>query len=502
MVAESGAGLFECHRIVNVDLTLGEAKMGLRSRWITLAAAWTLAVGSAPGAFAADNSAADLEKIDHVIIIYLENWSFDSLFFDFPGADSGGSATSINPQVDATGHPYVTLPPVLNAGKPDPRFPTPLPNAPFDFGDHGIGLTDFIGDLVHRFYQEQKQINGGRMDQFAQVSDAGGETMGYFGVGTMGSTFLWQLAQDYTLADAFFHPAFGGSFLNHQWLVCACTPTYPNAPAGLQAVLDAQGNLVKDGSVTPDFYAVNTIRSVYLHAPTDTDTTKLLPSQNQVTIGDLLDREEVSWAWYAGGYDDAVAGHPDPLFQFHHQPFAMYKANAPASVSASNSVAGTAKTEHHRVKHLKDFKQLYDAIDNGTLEKVVWYKPLGEFNQHPGYATLKAGDDHVREVMGHVMNSPIWKSSLVIITWDENGGFWDHVAPPSDTKRHIADRWGPGSRVPAILVSPFARHGYVDHQTYDQTAILKLIEDRFELPRLGTRDAAQPDLWRSLNLGD
>ena len=471
------------------------------ARLICSAAATTLAFTTAAHAASPSPVSEKLERIDHIIVIYLENWSFDSLFFDFPGADSGGSAKFIYPQVDANGQPYAQLPLVLNAGKPDPRFPGPLPNAPFDVGDYGIGLTDFVGDLVHRFYQEQAQIDGGKMDRFAQVSDAGGETMGYFGVGAMGSTFLWQLAKDYTLADAFFHPAFGGSFLNHQWLVCACTPTYPDAPTSLQAVLDANGNLVKDGPVTPDFYAVNTMRSVFLHAPTDTDPTKLLPSQKHVNIGDLLDREGVSWAWYAGGYDNAVAGTPDKLFQFHHQPFAMYANNAPANATLANSAVGNAKTEAHRARHLKDFNKLYDAIDRGTLEHVVWYKPLGEFNQHPGYANLKQGDDHLREVMGHIMNSPIWHNSVVIITYDEHGGWWDHVAPPVDPVHHRSDRWGPGSRVPAIIASPFAKRGYIDHQQYDQTAILKLIEDRYELPRLGDRDAAQADLWRSLNLG-
>jgi phospholipase C len=464
---------------------------------IGLTAVAGLALGSALPVLAKEthHRRSGLEKIKHVIVIYLENWSFDSLFFDFPGADTGSSAKNIYPQIDASAQPYVTLP----TSTTDARFHD-LPNRPFDVADLGLGLTDKVGDLVHRFYQEQVQIDGGKMDKFALISDAHGQSMGYFGEGLMGSTYLWALAKDYTLADAFFHPAFGGSFLNHQWLACACTPTYPNAPTSLQAVVDAEGNLVKDGPVTPDFYAVNTMRSVYLHAPTDTDPSKLLPPQTQTNIGDLLDRKKISWAWYAGGYDDAMAGKPDPLFQFHHQPFAMYAANAPAASSSATSTAGNSKTERHRAKHLKDFNNLYDAIDSGKLEKVVWYKPLGEVNQHPGYADLKQGDEHLRDVMGHIMNSPLWHNSVVIITYDENGGWWDHVAPPNDPARGVSDRWGPGSRVPAIIVSPFAKRGYIDHQTYDQTAILKLIEDRFDLPRLGTRDVAQPNLWQSLNL--
>jgi phospholipase C len=462
---------------------------------LTACACLALFASTASLAKEASHEQSDLKKIKHIIVIYLENWSFDSLFFDFPGADSGAVAKIKYPQVDADDRAYAVLP----TSTTDPRFHD-LPNTPFDVADLGIGLNDKVGDLVHRFYQEQTQINGGKMDKFALISDAHGESMGYFGEGLMSATYLWQLAKDYTLADAFFHPAFGGSFLNHQWLICACTPTFPNAPTALQAVLDANGKLVKDGPVTPDVYAVNTLRSVYLHAPTDTDPAKLLPPQTQTTIGDLLDRKKISWAWYAGGYDAAAAGKPDPLFQFHHQPFAMYESNAPAGSTTANSLAGDNQSERHRVKHLKDFNKLYAAIDTGKLEKVVWYKPLGEVNQHPGYASLKEGDEHLREVMSHIMHSPIWKHSVVVITYDENGGWWDHVAPPNDPSRGLADRWGPGSRVPTLIVSPFAKRGYVDHQTYDQTAILKLIEDRFRLPRLGTRDAAQADLWRSLQL--
>ena len=111
------------------------------------------------------------------------------------------------------------------------------------------------GDLVHRFYQEQMQIDGGKMDKFAAISDAAGLTMGYYDATNLP---LDKLAQQYTLADNFFHAAFGGSFLNHIWLVCACSPTWPNAPAGSIAQVDANGNMVKDGAVTPDGYAVNT----------------------------------------------------------------------------------------------------------------------------------------------------------------------------------------------------------------------------------------------------
>ena len=87
-----------------------------------------------------------------------------------------------------------------------------------------------------------------------------------------------------------------------------------------------------------------------------------------------------------------------------------------------------------------------------------------------------------------MQNSPYWADTAIIITYDENGGFWDHVAPPA------GDRWGPGTRVPAIIISPFAKKGFVDHTQYDTTSILKTIETRWNLAPLGTRDAAAASL--------
>ena len=98
-----------------------------------------------------------------------------------------------------------------------------------------------------------------------------------------------------------------------------------------------------------------------------------------------------------------------------------------------------------------------------------------------------AGDEHIADVIAHLEKSPQWPHMLVIVTYDENGGFWDHVAPPK------GDRWGPGSRIPALIISPFAKRGFVDHTQYDTTSILRFITERFDLPvlpGLAARDAA------------
>jgi acid phosphatase len=160
-----------------------------------------------------------------------------------------------------------------------------------------------------------------------------------------------------------------------------------------------------------------------------------------------------------------------PNFQAHHQPFNYFARYAP----------GTAERE----QHLKDYDELAAGIDKGDIPQVVFYKPQGSLNQHPSYTDVWSGDQHIAALLARIKASPIWSSTVVIVTYDENGGFWDHVAPPK------GDRWGPGSRIPAIIVSPFAKKGYVDHTQYDTTSIIKFITRRFALePLPGVRPGA------------
>ena len=177
---------------------------------------------------------------------------------------------------------------------------------------------------------------------------------------------------------------------------------------------------------------------------------------------------------------DGNGGHrPVPNFQYHHQPFnyfAAYRAGhqaARASICRDGGLDGT---------------EFIKAIDAGTLPQVTFYKPQGNLNEHAGYADVQSGDQHIADVVAHLEKSPQWAHMLVVVTYDENGGFWDHVAPPK------ADRWGPGSRIPALIVSPFAQEGLSSTtRQYDTTSILRFITRRFELPMLpgiAVRDAA------------
>ena len=426
---------------------------------------------------AAASPTPSIHRIGHVIVIYQENWSFDGLFGKFPGANGLDNAGATVRQVDKSGRPYSTLPPSIDnrttAPVVDSRIPADLPVAPFDLAKY-IRPDETSGNPLHRFYQQIQQIDGGKMDGFVAWTNVGGLAMSYYDATDLP---LGRLARQFVLADNWFHAAFGGSFLNHMWLVCACTPVWPDAPAALRVELDAGGRLVKDGDVSPDGYVVNTAYTV--NQPHPARVKDLLPNQTLPTIGDRLSEKGVSWAWYAGGWSDALAGRPHPAFQYHHHPFAYFAPYADGTPG--------------RATHLKDESEFVADLRAGRLPAVSFIKPLGPDNEHPGYANLTRGQEHVAELVQAVMQSAVWADTVIIITYDENGGRWDHVPPPA------GDRWGPGVRVPTVIVSPHAKRGYIDSTLYDTTSILKFIERRWGLRPLGPRDAAANDLTNAFD---
>ena len=214
--------------------------------------------------------------------------------------------------------------------------------------------------------------------------------------------------------------------------------------------------------------------------------------QTAKTVGDTLTAKNIDWAWYAGGWKEALEDgrrppgpkrtviysgrEPGSLnFQPHHQPFNYFARFAPGSPD--------------RDRHLRGGDDFIRDIDAGMLPPVAFYKPVGIVNQHPSSTDLVTGDAHIADILERLRKSPQWKSMLVIVTYDENGGFWDHVPPPSGPG--WSDRWGPGTRIPTIIISPFAKKGAIDSTAYDTTSILKLITLRFGLePLPGVRQNA------------
>ncbi|MGH3767522.1 MAG: alkaline phosphatase family protein [Pseudonocardiaceae bacterium] len=181
----------------------------------------------------------------------------------------------------------------------------------------------------------------------------------------------------------------------------------------------------------------------------------------------------------------------NPLFQFHHQPLGYF----------ADFADGTAG----RAQHLRDEQQfLRDVTRPGALPAVSFVKPIGAENEHPGYASEPNGNSHLVELIKTIENGPNASSTMIIVTYDEFGGQWDHVSPPGSAGNPGPhDTFGPGTRIPAVILAPSIKPG-VDHTQHDTTSILATIEHRFGLPPLTgpdgrpTRDARVADLFTSL----
>jgi phospholipase C len=395
-----------------------------------------------------------------------------------------------------------------------------------------VDATNLTGDIVHRYWQEQFQLNHGSNDRFVTWSDNPGLVMSYYDASYMPEGLL---AQQYVMCDNLFHSAFGGSFLNHQFLVAAAAPVYANGAAlaptkvttldanGVLAT-NASGRLLNDQWLTPvggvvfanpsqtfdKNYAVNTAISQNLASGNNPTASSFLPSLNDSdpsdstrpftpTIGDRLDAAGINWKWYSGGWDRALAiSSSNPtnngiqktdssisLFQWHHQPFAYYDNYAPWTNGVRNARSAA---------HLQDENKFFADVANNTLPAVCFIKPLGPDNEHPGYASLMQGQLHVSNIVAAVQSNPaLWAHTAIIVTYDEHGGRWDHVAPPT------RDIWGPGSRVPGIIISPLARTNYVDHTQYETLSVLKTIENRFGVASLTLADAAASSFTPAFN---
>jgi phospholipase C len=236
-------------------------------------------------------------------------------------------------------------------------------------------------------------------------------------------------------------------------------------------------------------YAVNTIQPATTPAAATGARLPLIDDVKYPNIGDRLTDANVSWNWYSGGWDVAAAGTPGPLFQFHHQPltyFANYAAGAPGR------------------SHLKDETEFIAAANAGTLPTVSFVKPYGTDNEHPGYASEPAGSDHLVNLIKAITTGPQADDTLVVVTYDEFGGSWDHVSPPAagSSTKGVHDQFGPGTRIPALLVSAAFDRSGVDHTVYDTTSILATIERGLGLAPLSTRDAKVADLRNAIKVAD
>jgi len=523
------------------------------------------------------NATQKLAHVKHVIVIYEENHSFDNLFGGWVGVNGRSKADPAHTtQVNEAGAPYscllqddvnLTSPPqpvtctdtttgtsfsshFTNAPFTIDDFITPAdttcppnPNAAFSAPNGFLKGTGSAGgctrDIVHEFYQDQYQENGGAMNRYVTGSDAIGLTMGQYDTKKLPLyTYLHSQGHPkYVIQDNFFQAAFGGSYLNHQYLIAAVAPTYPNAPANLHSVIDSNGMPVAYPLYKPTGTVLRGPLTVTCPSPVpnracgdwSVNTQQpsqqpfgafgaKLPLQTQKTIGDELTAKGVDWAWYAGGWSNAAGDVngpgwtngpgpkcsdpnaipnspypycPDGLFQFHHQPFNYFANYAPGTPGRA---------------HLQDevaFDNILSASGKACgLKPVSFVKFIGEENEHPGYSSTSNSEDHLVQTLKAFEASSCSKDTMVVVTYDEFGGQWDHVPPPGQAGGPAGphDLFGPGTRIPAFVLSPYLTVPFaVDHNEYDTTAILKTIEQRWQLAPLTTRDGAQHSLALAFN---
>ncbi len=421
---------------------------------------------------------ATSHKIAHVIVIMQENWSFDSLYGKFPGAEGIAQASPESMrQLDRNGTPFSFLPPCSygKGKKTCPDIPARLPNAPFDLEPY-ISLTKNTVDPVHRFYNELCQINGGKMNGFAAWGNTGGFVMSYYDIS---KTRMGQLAKQYTLCDHFFHSCYGSSMCGALMLFSAQIPKWPNPPQKLIIDTTEEGIMSFKGKVTKEGYAVEDFQPYYPPYRKNTPPNERLPPQTFLTIGDLLDAKKISWGWYAEGWDDALAGKDSHDFPCHHQAPSYFPQFAP-------NTAG-------RKAHLFDLREFHLQLQRNELPAVCFIRSLDSHSEHPGEGSLLEGLNWCADLIETIQKSPAWDTCVIVVTYDENGGRWDHVAPP------IVDAFGPGTRIPTLIISPFAKKGFVDKTTYETVSILKFIEERWGLPSLSPRDANANNLLNAFD---
>jgi phospholipase C len=382
-----------------------------------------------------------IHKIRHVVIIMQENRSFDSYFGTFPGADG--------------------IP--MNDGVPAACVPDPSQGScvrPFhDPDDRNRGGPHSAPAAV-------TDIDGGKMDGFVKVTHrarrlcadpnapncAGtAEVMGYHDARELPN--YWKYAHDFVLQDRLFEPNASWSLPQHLYLVSEWSAWCQRLGDPMSCTNELQH---------PDYPRDFDPRNARFHGPGR-------PDYAWTDLTYLLHAQHVSWAYYV------MAG---------VEPDCANDLDACAAVPQGAHTPGiwnvlpyfdTVKRDGE-LGNVRDLRDFYTAAKNGTLPSVVWIAPAAPYSEHPP-ALVSLGQSYVTGLINAIMRSPDWNSTAIFLSWDDWGGFYDHVAPPR------VDDNGYGLRVPGLVISPYARRGFIDHQTLSHDAYVKFIEDDF----LGSR---------------
>jgi phospholipase C len=405
--------------------------------------------GGAPHSVARRDAVdSGIHKIRHVIIVMQENRSFDSYFGTFPGADG-------LPRSPTGG--FTTCVPNDHTGACDRPF--------HDRSDHNYGGPHHADSAI-------ADINGGRMDGFVNTVLTSGhigfcmshpdattcapdlfhpDVMGYHTAREIPN--YWTYARQFVLQDHMFEPTLGWSVPSHLFMVSAWS-------ARCTSVLDPM-SCVSDPSPPKQRHPG--------------------PAFPWTDLTYLLHAHHVSWRYYVVTGTDPDCSDGD-----------MVCSDAPWQTAARASIwnplprfADIAGTR--QLHNIQPARKFFDAAGRGALPAVTWIVPNGPISEHPP-SLVSRGQGWVTRVVNAVMKSPDWKSSAIFVAWDDWGGFYDHVVPPS------VDVNGYGLRVPGLVISPYARRGMIDHQTLSFDAYIKFIEDDFlGGQRIDPKNDGRPD---------
>jgi phospholipase C len=479
--------------------------------------------------------------IKHVVVIFNENISFDHYFGTYPVADNQNGETKFTAR---TGTPTVNN--LVSAGL--------LTNNPNSVNPFLLSPADAVTcDQDHDYGDEQKAFDAGLMDKFPESVGAGGPgcndvgmgtgvVMGYYDGNTV--TALWNYAQHFSMSDNSFGTDFGPSSVGAINLISGntcCATLVPLTASGKAA--SATGNIAggaKTGALIGDPRP---------GLDDCTQTTAGLANSTQVTmsgknIGDLLNAVGITWGWFQGGFaptgmknglavcgqhhvglagDDATTQSSDGDYIPHHSPFEYYKSTANPHHLPPTSAASVGTTD--QANHNYDVSDFLNALKVGNLPAVSFLKAAAYQDGHPGYSDPIDEQTFVVNMINTLENSPFWKSTAVIILYDDSDGWYDHQIGPIIGQSNVTDdqllgagncgapkandvsggmqngRCGYGPRQPLLVISPYAKKNFVDHSVTDQSSVIRFVEDNWGLPRIGggSRDAVAGSL---LNMFD
>ena len=419
--------------------------------------------------------------IKHLVVIFDENISFDHYFGTYPHA--------LNPPGEP---PFIASPstPPVNGLTSTLLQHNPDAAAPFRL-DRSDAVTC---DNDNHYTDEQKAYNGGLLDEFSELLSGTGEgctpnlSMGYYDGNTV--TALWNYAQHFAMSDNFFATEFGTTVMGHLNLISG--QTHGAVPASVS------GKVV-NGTVIANIDPTTDDRS--------TGTTIEMSGQN---IGNLLNAKGITWGWFYGDFVPASTsgGVAQCISQYdaHYAPFQYYPSTANPHHLPPSSVYAIGSTD--QANHEYAASDFWNAVDSGNLPAVSFIKPPADQTGHPSTSSPLAEQQFLVDTINRLEQSPFWKDTAIIVTYDDSDGWYDHVMPPIVSQSNDSsndallgssglcgtaatgayeDRCGYGPRLPFLVISPYAKANFVAHTLADQTSIIRFIEDNWGTGQIGNQ---------------